>query len=875
MRVHRMPYGKHGTAFDNMDVPISRLDIVIESLLIGLLAFMPLAFGAVQAWSEEVVIALSGAITVCFVLKLVCCRRRAVIWSWCYVPLGIFLLIAILQLISLPASLVGVISPNTAALKTELLGDLPNSETVLKSMTLSFYPDATKHDLRLVLAVAAVFVVVLNVFRRPEQIKRLLKTIALIGGIIALIALAQNVFGNGEIYWCVSTPNSKGYSGPFINHSNYGQFINLSIGAALALLVVKLHEGFVGKKITPPAVFEYLSCSSAKFLWLLVAVMSLGAATVFLSLTRGGMISTLIAGILTTLLFAWRRSLKGCGWIMVVIALVAFTCVLYVGFDAVYDRLATLRDFDRAEGGRLQILKDIAIAWTKFPILGTGLGTHSVVYPMFDRSTITALAMHAENEYAQAAEEIGLVGLGSLIIFGIIIGSNYVKNIRPAPIVRPGKRGAFTGFEAARIGNNWCGTNLPIRSAAYGLGFGILAILIHSLSDFGQHLPANSFLSAIFCALLLALPGRSQKQNPATQIITPFGKFKAIRGLALLVVSGIWVWALVGANNFRIAETHWRKALDIEEGLAERNWQGTEAEYADLISCAASAANYQPNNVKYRYWLNVYRWRSISQMTDADTGDTITPENSMASVHDIVDEFHKVRALCPTYGPVYSTVGQIEKFILNDDCGAEKIRKGFRLAPCDPIACFVAGYLDVSEGKIEDCIEKFKKAIQLDGSLFKDVVNIYANYLSRPGLAVSLAGDDISRLSYVANVLEDMQYNDLAEQTRQKIKDLLEARCSRSDAAASEFASLAKIYRRQQNNNLAIEYYRRALVLNYAQVYWRFELAQLLADVEKIAEAMDEARICLRLHPQFKQAERLVADLSINPVAFREEIKSP
>jgi len=865
-----MPYGKHGTAFDNMDVPISRLDIVIESLLIGLLAFMPLAFGAVQAWSEEVVIALSGAITVCFVLKLVCCRRRAVIWSWCYVPLGIFLLIAILQLIPLPASLVSVISPNTAALKTELLSDLPNSEASLRSMTLSFYPDATKHDLRLVLAVAAVFIVVLNVFRRPEQIKRLLMAIALIGGIIALIALAQNVFGNGKIYWCVSTPNSKGYSGPFINHSNYGQFINLSIGAALALLVVKLHEGFVGKKITPPVVFEYLSSSSAKSLWLLVAVMSLGAATVFLSLTRGGMISTLIAGTLTTLLFSWRRSLKGCGWIMVVIALVAFTCVLYIGFDAVYDRLATLRDFNRAEGGRLQILKDIAIAWTKFPILGTGLGTHSVVYPMFDRSTITALAMHAENEYAQAAEEVGLVGLGLLIVFGIIIGSNYVKNIRP---VRNSGKGQH--HTTGKISNGIRNTNLPIRSAAYGLGFGILAILIHSLSDFGQHLPANSFLTAIFCALLLVLSGRSQKQNSATQIITPFGKFKAIRGLALLVVSGIWIWALVGANNFRIAEAHWRKALDIEKGLAEKNWQGTDAEYADLISCAASAANYQPNNIKYRYWLNVYRWRSISQMTDPDMGDTIIPENSMASVHNIVDEFHKVRALCPTYGPIYSTVGQIEKFILNDDCGAERIRKGFRLAPCDPIACFVAGYLDVSEGKIEDCLEKFKKATQLDGSLFKNVVGIYTNYLSRPGLAVSLAGDDINRLSYVANVLEDMQYNDMAEQTRQKIKDLLEARCSQSDAAASEFASLAKIYRRQQNNNLAIEYYHRALALDYAQVYWRFELARLLADVEKIPEAMDEARICLRLHPQFKEAQRLVADLSINPVAFREEIKSP
>ena len=120
-----------------------------------------------------------------------------------------------------------------------------------------------------------------------------------------------------------------------------------------------------------------------------------------------------------------------------------------------------------------------------------------------------------------------------------------------------------------------------------------------------------------------------------------------------------------------------------------------------------------------------------------------------------------------------------------------------------------------------------------------------------------------------------MQYNDLAEQARQRIKDLLEARCSAPDAPASAFASLAKIYRKQQDNKTAIEYYHCALTLDYGQVYWRFELAQLLADVEKIAEAMDEARICLRLHPQFKQAERLVADLSINPVAFREEIKSP
>ncbi|MFZ2148057.1 MAG: O-antigen ligase family protein, partial [Sedimentisphaerales bacterium] len=537
-------------------------------------------------------------------------------------------------------------------------------------------------------------------------------------------------------------------------------------------------------------------------------------------------------------------------WIMVVMALIAFTCVLYIGFDAVYERLASLRDFDKAGGSRLQILKDIAIAWTTFPILGTGLGTHSVVYPMFDRSTITALATHAENEYAQVLEETGLIGLGLLIILGIIVLSSCVKNIR--------------------------NTKRPICSAAYGLCFGILAILIHSLSDFGQHLPANAVLSAIFCALLLALAqsGRNSSRR-ITQILTPSRNSTVLRMNVFLGVCVLWGWALIGANNARIAETHWQKALDIEEGLIEKSWRGTDTEYADLISHAAAAVNYQPDNVRYRHWLNVYRWRSICRVTNPDTGEIIVTDDSMPTIHDIVTGFHKALTVCPTYGPTYSIVGQIEKLILNNDSGAERIRKGFRLAPCDPVACFVAGWLDVMEGKTQDCIAKFEKAVLLDSNLFKDVVDIYVKQLSRPHLAISAAGDDIGRLIHVANVLEDMQYNDLAEEIREEIRSLLEAKCSEPGTGGSVFAHLGSIYSEQQNNEAAIECYRQALAREYGQVYWRLELAKLLVKMEEIPEAMYEAKICLQLCPQLKAAETFVADLSVHPAVLAQETASP
>ena len=840
---------EYGAVLDNSGRAANRFDTVIEGLLIGLLVFMPLAFGVVHAWSEEVVVVLSGAIVFCFLLKLVLHRDCGIVWSWSYVPVGLFVLIAVFQLVPLPAGLVKTLSPNTAVLKTELLGDLPNADQSLELMTLSFYPNGTRHDLRLVLAVAGVFVVVLNVFRRPEQIKRLLMAIAVIGGVIAAITLTQNIFGNGKIFWFVPTRHGGAHSGPFVNHSNLGQFMNLSIGATLGLLCVKLHEAFAGKKATPAGIVEYLSSGSARLLWLFMAVMGLCAAAVFISLTRGGVVSMLIAMAFTTLLFASRRSLRDYSWIIVVMALVAFACVLYVGFDAVYDRLASLRDLDKAESGRMQILKDIWVMWTRFPIFGTGLGTHRVVYPMFDSSTRTALAAHAENEYAQAAEETGLLGLGMLIIFGIIVWLNYVRNIR--------------------------NTHSPIRLSAYGLGFGLLAILIHSLSDFGQHLPANAALSAIFCALLLASARRAGNACQEYEAVKSHA-YNVLLPCALLIGAlVIWIWAIVGADNARIARSHRDKALAMEEGLADRDWQGSEQEYADLICLAAAASDREPGNVRYRHWLNVYRWHSISQVTDPDTGEVIISEDMMPTARNIVDDFHKARVICPTYGPTYSTVGQIEKFVLNDNSGAERIRKGFRLAPCSPTVCFVAGYLDVMEGKNEDCIEKFQRAMQLDGGLFKRVADIYANHLSRPHLAISAAGDDIGRLSHVTGVLEDMQYNDLAEQTREKVKDLLEAKCSAPDAPASAFVSLGNIYRKRQDNEAAINCYRRALALDYGQVHWRLELAKLLAKAERIPEAMQEARTCLQLRPQFKAAEKLVEDLSVHPAMFGEEVESP
>jgi uncharacterized protein HemY len=64
------------------------------------------------------------------------------------------------------------------------------------------------------------------------------------------------------------------------------------------------------------------------------------------------------------------------------------------------------------------------------------------------------------------------------------------------------------------------------------------------------------------------------------------------------------------------------------------------------------------------------------------------------------------------------------------------------------------------------------------------------------------------------------------------------------------------------------------LVLNYSQIYWRLELAKLLADIGDVPEAMDQVRICLKIKPSSEEAKKLLADLSLSPEGWSIEINS-
>jgi tetratricopeptide (TPR) repeat protein len=765
---------------EDADLSGSRFDTAIECLMAGLLAFMPLAFGAVEAWSELIVVAAASVMAMVLACKLVLRPAQRFVWSWTYVPISLFILLIAMQLVRFPKTIVSDISPATAEIKTWLLSDLPEATN---SMTLSFYPLAGRHDLRLVLAAATIFVVTLNIYARPARVKRLLFLIAAIGGAVAALALVQDIIGAKGIYGRFSMQPFVASSGPFVNHSHFGQFMNLSIGAALALALVRKR----GLAIIFP-----------------VVVIVLCATALIASLTRGGMISMLAAGVFTAVIVARRANASIRASVGSILCILIAGVLLLGGFDLIYRRFSSVARLHEAEAGRWQMLRDVATAWRKFPLLGFGLGGHEFVFPMFDRSGSALLATHAENEYAQLAEETGAIGLTLAVVFVVTIWTCYSRALR--------------------------GTDRSIFLAAAGLGFGLLAVQIHSFTDFGEHVPAIALLTAVICGIVVNLGNSSEDI-----LVLDARMYSSVRSFPQAHKRLLFALSPIAALLLVLATSIWMT------GHAVRAWR------AEANENEITRAEWEPDNVTYKYWLSAYRWKSTVHEPD--------------TTRRIVDELNRARALCPTFGPAYCLSGQLEEFVLNDHAGRTHIKTAVALSPHDPTAWFTAAQLDAADARWTDCVANCRHATALDGTIFKDAVDMLVNG-RQPDLALSLAGENWERLWELAGILRGKEgLAQVAALARSRAVELMRAEAGRPSARPGLLATVAEVSFADGDYHSAETYYRQALAANYDEVDWRLNRARALARLGRKDEAEHEARICARLRPGMPAAMQLIASL--------------
>ncbi len=122
-------------------------------------------------------------------------------------------------------------------------------------------------------------------------------------------------------------------------------------------------------------------------------------------------------------------------------------------------------------GGILEMIKD-------HPLLGAGPGTFATIYTQYQPQGLLSHYFYGHNDYLHFISE---VGLPLIVVMLWTIISLFVQ-----------------GFKKL---NN---PSRLVRGIILGAMSGITAILVHSISDFNLHIPANAILFTVLAALVVA-----------------------------------------------------------------------------------------------------------------------------------------------------------------------------------------------------------------------------------------------------------------------------------------------------------------------------------------------------------------------------------
>lgn len=819
--------------------PRPLIDRAIEAALVSLLIFCPLAFGVVQAWSEMIFLGLGSALALCLAIKFALRPGQPIVWSWTFLPIALFLALILLQLAPLPVGMVRCISPAADALRREALGDSASGGFA----TLTLYRQATWHDLRLVAMLAVIFFAVVNTGDRSGQILRLLTILAVVGAGVVLLAFAQDLTGAEAIYWIGPPAQRNANSGPFVAYNHYGQFANLVAGAALALLLTRLLKAVENREPDVDSLLHRLRDGRLRTVYWPTGVVLLAAVTVIFSQSRGAWVGAALGLLAVTAALFKAPGLPSRGWIFLPLALGAISAALCLLPDAYLSRLESLGSGD-SYSDRWQIVKDLSHAWRQFPIVGVGLGGHEFIYPMYDRSTNLATATHAENEYAQLLEETGVVGLSIALAFLVMVIHHAVRAARR---------------DSSRL-----------RLVPIGLGFSMVAILAQSFVDFGQHLPGVAVYTCVISALLVKLGRRSGTRGRPLMTESSSGGDVAVRPpnrlskparlAAIAVVILLAAGVLLAADRARRAEAHFLAASRLEQGLAQNNWEDSNQAFATLLQHASAAAELQPLDVRYRYSLNLYRWRAISRVRDS-AGDVMLTPTQRGYAQRIADDLRLTRALCPTYGPVDVLLGQLDGTILHDGRADGEIAAAYRFSQNSLEAAWLAGRQDARLGRVDAAIPKLRRYLDLAGR-FDAVARLLCFEIHRPDLALLLAQGDCDRLTSLCDVIAG---DPTLAPTRQAAKKarfaLLRAMCDGDNPPPRSLQMLGEEAMERGDYQTAVDCYRKALVSDYGNVEIHLALVNSLVKLGRLNDALSESHVILRIQPQMPQAMQWIKEL--------------
>jgi O-antigen ligase/tetratricopeptide (TPR) repeat protein len=392
------------------------------------------------------------------------------------VPAGLFLGLAIIQLVPLPPSVVHVLSPQIYLTFSE---NIPRAGA-LPWLTLSLYPQATLLEVVRLSAYLCVYFLAIQVLNDRRSMIRMTSVLVIAGVCAALVGIFQLIFWNGKLLWfrALSDEGSHPF-GSYVNRNHFAGLMEMIIPVAAGYLLYLLPGRRNGEGMKD-RVADFFAHRRANVTVLMSAAVVIMLTALFLSLSRGGIIGLSISMLFFGCMLLMRESTRRKGRTIVLLFLVVLFTVGWFGWKPVMERFERIGRSDVSSAQRVHVWKDSLAILRSSPLFGTGLGTFEQIFPRYRTVPGQARWEHAHNDYVEAAVEFGVAGI--VLILAVAV--------------------SFFGKTYAMLRRR---KSLSARLLGIGSVSGVIAIAVHSLTDFNLHVGANGLYFVFLMGFAVAV----------------------------------------------------------------------------------------------------------------------------------------------------------------------------------------------------------------------------------------------------------------------------------------------------------------------------------------------------------------------------------
>ncbi len=442
-------------------------------LCLFILVFAPLAFGTVELWSLAIVEILTGVAAVLLFLPIYFYRKN-IYFIPGLVPLLLLLLFILFQLIPLPAGLVRILSPSTYSVYAPVL--MVNGE---EWIPLTINQQATLQEFFRIFSYGLFYIATIQVLSGNGRLKKTVLCVIGLAAGIALLAIIQRVGSPNRIYWFRAVPDNASPFGPWINPNQFAGYMEMMSPLALGLFFFYRPRSSANLTLREKVVNFFTFPGSNLYLFLGSAAI-LMVLSVFVSLCRGGILTITLSAFVFMLLYTMKKPQQGRTAILVITGCVIIA-VSWFGWDNIIAQFNhSISPSGGLSDGRIALWADSLRIIHSFLPFGTGFGTFINILPSFRSSPGYHIIDHAHNDYLELLTDGGIIGFSLAAWFVLAVlhyGWKMIRSRRDQYAVLLGI-GAFTG---------------------------IIAMLMHSLTDFNMHNGADGLYFFFLCGLLVVV----------------------------------------------------------------------------------------------------------------------------------------------------------------------------------------------------------------------------------------------------------------------------------------------------------------------------------------------------------------------------------